>query len=158
MYKRALEIEPKNRDALAFSALNKLHTGDFDKAEEQIDFAVKNSVHNGFLLYIAGKVRFAKKDYERAKEFLVKSYELEQTEDVENLLGICYMELGNYAQANVIFEKLMKSNEGNINLMLNRAKCFEKLNDVDSALFTLEKVVDIFPECEEAHEMIRRLS
>lgn len=158
MYAKALQIEPANREALAFSALNKLHTKDFDKAQEQIDFAVKNSVHNSFLLYIAGKVRFAKKDYERAKDFLIKSYELEQTEDVENLLGICYLELGNYAQANVIFEKLLETNEGNINLMLNRAKCFEKMNDADSALFTLEKVVEIFPDCEEAHEMIRRLS
>ena len=89
---------------------------------------------------------------------MIKSYELEQTADVENLLGICYMELGEFAQANVIFENLMNSNEGNINLILNRAKCFEKMNDTDSALFTLEKAVEIFPDCEEAHEMIRRLS
>ena len=110
------------------------------------------------MLYVAGKVRFAKQDYERAKDFLIKSYELEQTAEVENLLGICYMELGNFAQANVIFEKLMNDNEGNINLMLNRAKCFEKMDDATSALFTLDKVVEIFPDCEEAHEMIRRLS
>lgn len=158
MYTKALEIEPNDRNALTFSALNKLQIRDFDKAEEQIDFAIQHSAHNSFLLYVAGKVRFAKQDYERAKDFLVKSYELEQTAEIENLLGICYMELGNFAQANVIFEKLMNDNEGNINLMLNRAKCFEKMDDATSALFTLDKVVEIFPDCEEAHEMIRRLS
>ena len=158
MYAKALEIEPNDRNALTFSALNKLQIRDFDKAEEQIDFAIQHSTHNSFLLYVAGKVRFAKQDYERAKDFLIKSYELEQTAEVENLLGICYMELGNFAQANVIFEKLMNDNEGNINLMLNRAKCFEKMDDATSALFTLDKVVEIFPDCEEAHEMIRRLS
>ncbi|MBR5555122.1 tetratricopeptide repeat protein [bacterium] len=158
MYTKALEIEPNDRNALTFSALNKLQIRDFDKAEEQIDFAIQHSAHNSFLLYVAGKVRFAKQDYERAKDFLVKSYELEQTAEIENLLGICYMELDNFAQANVIFEKLMNDNEGNINLMLNRAKCFEKMDDATSALFTLDKVVEIFPDCEEAHEMIRRLS
>ncbi len=158
MYQKAVELQPENRDALAFSALNKLHTNDLEKALEQINYAIAHSVHNSFLLYIAGKVHFAKKDYERAKEFLVKSYELEQVSDVENLLAICYLELGNFAQANVIFENLLKTSPENINLLLNRAKCFEKMNDADSALASLEKAVEIFPDCEEAHEMIRRLS
>lgn len=158
MYAKALEIEPDNREALAFSSLNKLHINDFENALEQINRAIAKSVHNGFLLYIAGKVRFAMKDYEDAKDYLIKSYELEQVEDVENLLGICYLELGNFAQANVIFENLIKTNPGNINLLINRAKCFEKMNDNDSALRTLENAVEIFPDCEEAHEMIRRLS
>lgn len=158
MYAKALEIEPENAEALAFSALNKLHTNDYEKALEQINHAIEHSVHNAFMLYIAGKVRFAMKNYEDAKTFLIKSYELEKIEDVENLLGICYMELGNFAQANVIFENLLKSNPGNINLLLNRAKCFEGMNDNTSALVELEKAVEIFPDLEEAHEMIRRLS
>lgn len=158
MYAKALELEPENPEALAFSALNKLHTNDYEKALEQINHAISHFVHNAFMLYIAGKVRFVMKDYEGAKEFLIKSYELEKVEDVENLLGFCYMELGNFGQANVIFENLLKTNPGNINLMLNRAKCFEGMNDNESALAELEKAVEIFPDFEEAHEMIRRLS
>ncbi len=158
MYAKALELEPENPEALAFSALNKLHTNDYEKALEQINHAIAHSVHNAFMLYIAGKVRFVMKDYEGAKDFLIKSYELEKIEDVENLLGFCYMELGNFGQANVIFENLLKTNPGNINLMLNRAKCFEGMNDNESALAELEKAVEIFPDFEEAHEMIRRLS
>ena len=38
------------------------------------------------------------------------------------------------------------------------AKCYEKLEDNDKALEHLYKLVDIFPDYEEAHEMIRRLS
>ena len=38
------------------------------------------------------------------------------------------------------------------------AKCYEKLNENDNALEYLDKVVNIFPENEDAHEMIRRLS
>ena len=38
------------------------------------------------------------------------------------------------------------------------AKCYEALSDNDSALEYLDKVVSIFPDNEEAHEMIRKLS
>ena len=38
------------------------------------------------------------------------------------------------------------------------AKCYEGLKDNDKALEYLEKVVAIFPEDENAHEMIRKLS
>ena len=34
----------------------------------------------------------------------------------------------------------------------------KKLGDKDAALATLDKVVDAFPECEEAQEMIREIS
>lgn len=158
MYAKAIELDPENREALTFSALNKIHTRDLNTALEQITKAIATSVVNGFLLYIAGKIRFLLKDYESAKDFLIKSYEMDKAEDIQNLLGLCYFELGNFAQANVIFEDLLKDNPGNINILINRAKCFEKLDDSVSALHELEKAVEIFPDCEEAHEMIRKLS
>ncbi|MBQ2611307.1 tetratricopeptide repeat protein, partial [bacterium] len=43
-------------------------------------------------------------------------------------------------------------------LLLNSAKCYEKLGEIDSALEQLNKLTEIFPECEEAQEMIRKLS
>lgn len=158
MYAKALELEPENRDALAFSALNKIHTRDLNTALEQINKAIATSIQNGFLLYIAGKIRFLLKDYESAKEFLIKAYEMDNADDIQNLLGLCYFEMGNFGQANVIFEDLLKTSEGNINILINRAKCFEKMDDAVSALHELEKAVEIFPDCEEAHDMIRKLS
>ena len=98
------------------------------------------------------------RDYEECKRYLVKSYELQRTPDCENLLAMCYFELENYKQANQIFIHMMSQSPYNINLMLSSAKCFEKLGDVDMALEQLEKLTAEFPECEEAQEMIRRLS
>ena len=158
MYKRALEIDPENRNALAFSALNKIQTKDLETALEQINLAIAHSPQNGFMLYIAGKIRFLLKDFEGAKQFLIKAFEMDKAEDIQNLLGLSYFELGDFAQANVIFEDLLKQSPGNINILINRAKCFEKMNDIPSALHELEHAVEIFPDCEEAHEMIRRLS
>ena len=63
-----------------------------------------------------------------------------------------------YNQANNIFKNILEKSPMNINMMLNCAKCYEKLEDIDSALAQLDKIVDIMPDCEEAQEMIRKLS
>lgn len=57
-----------------------------------------------------------------------------------------------------IFKSMLKENPMNVNLLLNSARCYEKLNDKNSALELLNKVVESFPECEEAQEMIRAIS
>ena len=67
------------------------------------------------------------------------------------VLGFVYM-------ANNIFKHLLEQNPLNVNLLLSTARCYEKLNDKDAALAALDKVVDAFPECEEAQEMIRAIS
>ena len=157
-YQKALEINPDEPDALGFAALNKTFLNDLDKAYELIEHALKLVKNNDFMYYIAGKIKYLQKQYEDAKMFLIKSYELEKTHDAENLLGLCYFELGNYEQANNIFKHMLEKNPMNINLLLNSARGYEKLGDKDAALATLDKVVDAFPECEEAQEMIREIS
>ena len=157
-YQKALEKRPEDVNALAFSALNKILLKDFDNAWEEIEKALKHAPNESFVTYIAGKIKFLTGDYEEAKRYFITSYEVEKTHDVENLLALCYYELGNYTQANTIFEKMLKDNPLNLNLLLSSAKCLEKLKETDKALEQLDKIVSAFPECEEAHEMIRRLS
>ena len=157
-YQRAIAINPDDMEVLGFSALNKIHLKDFDKAYEQIEHVLKHITNNGFMYFIAGKIRYLQGKYEDAKMFLIKSYELEKTHDAENLLGLCYYELGDYAQANNIFNSMLQENPLNVNLLLTSARCYEKLGDKDAALSALDKVVDAFPECEEAQELIREIS
>jgi tetratricopeptide (TPR) repeat protein len=93
--------------------------------------------------------------------YLVRSFELNQdgkNPETQNLLGLCYYELGDYAQANNIFNSMLEKYPLNTNLLLNSARCLEKLGDKDMTLSRLDKTIEIFPECEEAHEMLRRLS
>jgi tetratricopeptide (TPR) repeat protein len=90
--------------------------------------------------------------------YLVKAFELEQLPEVQNLLGLCYFELKNYEQAKAIFENMLEKTPMNVNLLLNAAKSCEKLGKIDEALAYAEKITDTFPECEEAHELIRALS
>ena len=53
---------------------------------------------------------------------------------------------------------MLEKSPMNINILLNSAKCYAKLEDNDSALEVLERAVEIFPDCEEAQELIRELS
>lgn len=157
-YQKAIAINPHDADALGFSALNKIHLNELDKAYEQITHAIEHDLNNSFMHFIAGKVRFLQKMYDDAKMYFVKSYELEKTYDCEHMLGLCYYELGDFEQVNGIFKHLLDKNPLNVNLLLNSAHCYEKLGDKDSALSVLDKIVDTFPECEEAQEMIRAIS
>ena len=138
--------------------MNKIHLKEFDKAFEQIEHVLKHVTNNGFMYFIAGKIKYLQGQYDDAKMFLIKSYELEKTHDAENLLGLCYYELGDYAQANSIFTSMLKENPMNVNLLLSSARCYEKLGDKEAALTTLDKIVEAFPECEEAQELIREIS
>ena len=98
------------------------------------------------------------KNYEDAKIYFIKS--LEQNPDIEtkNLLALTYYELGEYEKAYNIFDSLLHKSSKNISLLLNKAKCLEKMEKNDDALEVLDTLTDIFPECEEAHEIIRRIS
>ena len=155
---RVLEKQPDNYKAMAFSALNKIQFKDFDKALEEINTAMAHLPQDPFLLYIAGRIRFLRGEYEDAKIFLVKSYEMEPDSDTKNLLALCYYELEDYKQAVTIFRSILDKSPMNVNVLVSCAKCYEKLGDIEMALQHLEKAVEIFPECEEAHEMIRALS
>ena len=158
LYQKAIELQPENPNALAFSALNKTHLKQIDEAKAQIDKVMSKCSDSAFLLFIAGRIYHLAGDFETAKMYLVKAYELEKMPDVQNLLGLCYFELGNYDQAKVIFENMLEKAPLNVNVLLNLAKCNEKLGNNDEALRLAEKVAENFAECEEAQELIRKLS
>lgn len=158
LYQKAIEIEPENPAALSFSALNKTHLKQIDIALEQIKKALGKSQASAFLFFIAGRIYFLAQDFENAKDYLVKSFEMERIPETQNLLGLCYFELKDYEQAKAIFNNMLEKSPLNINMLLNVAKCCKELNQTDEALKYLDKIVETFPECEEAQEMIREIS
>ena len=58
----------------------------------------------------------------------------------------------------IIFDNMHKKAPMNINVLLNLAKCYDKLGNAEEALKMAEEIVDTFPECEDAQELIRKLS
>ena len=101
---------------------------------------------------------FARKEYEEAKGYLIRAIEQNPDIETQNTLGLTYYELGELDSAVNIFNNILKKKPENISVLMSLAKCYEAKKDNDKALEILDKVVTIFPEDEEAHEMIRKLS
>lgn len=156
-YQKAFEIDPENLDILTFNALNLFMLGNLKEALKYIDLALKMSPENALLLYNAGRIYYSLKDFEQALPFLIKSVEVRPTRDNKNLLALTYFELGEWEKANEIFLDLLKDKEFNVNLLVNSAKCYEKLSDIKSAKKQLKTALEIFPEMEEAQELLKRL-
>jgi tetratricopeptide (TPR) repeat protein len=157
-YAEALELEPNNILALVFMALNKLILNQKDEAYEYIMKAVKIEPDHEYVQFCAGRILYARGEYDEAKRYLVRA--AEQNPDVEtmNTLALTYFALEDYSQALNIFSSIYKKNPNSISVMMDIARCYEALGENDSALVYLNKVTDIFPENEDAQEMIRKLS
>ena len=156
-YDKALAIKD-DVVAKSLQAINKIELNQLDNARELIESALTEQPEHEYIQFLAGRIYYSMEDYEKAKIYFIKS--LEQNPDVEtkNLLALCYYQLGEYDKALNIFKALLEKSSENISLLLNEAKCYEKMNEIDKALEVLDKLTDIFPECEEAHEIIRRIS
>ena len=157
-YQEALMIEPDNVLALTFMALNKLIMNQLDDAKEYIMKALEINHNHEYILFCAGSILYARKEYEDAKRYLIRAVELNPDVETQNTLALTYYELGEYEQARNIFSSLLTKHPDNISVLMSMAKCYEGMKDNDKALEYLDKVVEIFPEDEEAHEMIRKLS
>lgn len=156
-YDKALAIKD-DVVAKSLQAINKIELNQLDNARELIESALTEQPEHEYIQFLAGRIYYSMEDYEKAKIYFIKS--LEQNPDIEtkNLLALCYYQLGEYDKALNIFKALLEKNSENISLLLNEAKCYEKMNETNKALEVLDKLTDIFPECEEAHEIIRRIS
>ena len=157
-YQKALEIDSENVLALTFMALNKLVLKELDEARRYIMEAIKIEHHHEYVLFCAGRILYAREEYEEAKNFLIRA--VEQNPDIEtlNTLALTYFKLGEYQSALNLFKNIDSKRPKNISVLMEMARCYEALNDNDSALSVLDQVTRIFPDYEDAHEMIRKLS
>ena len=157
-YEEALLIEPNSALVLTFMALNKLILNQLDEAKKYILQALKINEQHEYIQFCAGRIFYALKEFENAKMYLIKSVEQNPDVETQNTLALTYYELGDCQQAVNIFENILSKFPENVSVLRSIAKCYDKLNNSDKALEYLDKLVDIFPDDEEAHEMIRKLS
>lgn len=157
-YGEALEVEPNNVLALTFMGLNKLVMNKLDEAKDYIIKAVTVEPNHEYVQFCAGRILYARGEYEEAKRYLIKAVEQNPDIETQNTLALTYYQLGDYNQALNIFKNIDSKRPKNISVLMDIARCYEKLKDNETALQYLDKVVEIFPDNEDAHEMIRRLS
>jgi len=156
-YQKAKDKAPDSADVKTFSAVNFIALNELENALECSESALKKFPEDAFILFVTGKVYYLMKNFDKAKWFLIKSYEKNRNSETENLLALTYFELGEFEQANNIFEKLLKENPSNTNVLFNSAKCLIELSDTKSAQKQLKKILKIFPEFEEAKELLNEI-
>ena len=139
-------------------ALNKIELNELENAQELIESALEDEPEHEYIQFVAGRIYYSLKDFDNAKIYFIKSLEQNPDKETKNLLALTYYELEEYDKALNIFNALLTENKKNVSLLLSKAKCQEKLNKNDDALKTLDELTEFFPECEEAHEIIRRIS
>ena len=157
-YQEVLDIQPENVLALTFMALNKLILNQLDSAKEYIMKALKINPEHEYIQFCAGRILYARGEFEDAKHYLIHAVEQNPDIETQNTLGLTYYELGEYNSAINIFNNILAKKPENISVLMSIARCYAGLKDNDKALEYLDKVVTIFPEDEEAHELIRKLS
>ena len=157
-YEEAIEVNPKNVLALTFMGLNKLVLNKLDEAYDYIMKAVKVEPNHEYVQFCAGRILYAREEYEEAKRYLIRAVEQNPDIETQNTLALTYFKLGEYNSALNIFKNIDTKRPNNTSVLMEIARCYEALNDNDKALEALEKVVTIFPDYEDAHEMIRKLS
>ena len=157
-YGEALDVNPENVLALTFMGLNKLVLNKLDEAYDYIMKAIKNEPNHEYVQFCAGRILYAREEYEDAKRYLIRAVEQNPDIETQNTLALTYFKLGEYQSALNIFKNIDSKRPNNTSVMMEIARCYEALNDSDKALEYLEKIVAIFPDYEDAHEMIRKLS
>ena len=157
-YKEALKLNPNNVITLTFLGLNSLILNKLDEAKEYILKALEKEPNHEYVQFCVGRILYARGEYEEAKRFLIRSFEQNQDIETQNTLALTYFQLKEYQQALEIFKNINTKRPKNVSILMDIAKCYESLNDFDNALSYLNEVVEIFPDNEDAHEMIRKLS
>ena len=157
-YGEALERNPKNVLALTFMGLNKLVLNKLDEARDYIMKAFEVESNHEYVQFCAGRILYAREEYEEAKRYLIRAVEQNPDIETQNTLALTYFKLGEFNTALNIFENIDSKRPHNTSILMEIARCHEALGNNDKALEYLEKVVAIFPDFEDAHEMIRKLS
>lgn len=157
-YLKALEIDPKNVLVLTFLGLNKLIMNQLPEAKEYIMKAVEIEPNHEYVQFCVGRILFACGEFEDAKRYLISAVAQNPDIETQNTLALTYKNLGDYNQAINIFKNIDSKSPKSISVLMEIARCYECLGENDSALEYLDKIVEIFPDNEDAHEMIRKLS
>ena len=105
-YRKVLELDSMN--ANAFNALGYLfveYNIKLEEAEELIDRALEIDSLNGYYIDSLGWLYFKQKNYEKAKELLIKAKELADDPVIYDHLGDVYEKFGDKEKAQEMWEK-----------------------------------------------------
>ncbi|MEJ5301765.1 MAG: tetratricopeptide repeat protein [Thermodesulforhabdaceae bacterium] len=120
---------------------------DWDCVAEYSEKALKSSAKSPVLAYNVGAALFQKKDYDKASEYL-KKYLFDHPNDVEahKMLALCYENLGQWAAAEEIYQKMVNSGHGTEDIIARWINTIQKTNNKAKLLAAYQKLSQLRPK------------
>ena len=112
-----------------------------------VDEALKNDSNNIDLLNLKGIALIQLNDFDKAKETLVKGINLDQKkEGIRQNLAKLYLTIGDYGNAVILFEELLKINPTNKQYFELITDCLVKLQNYQKAIYWADEYIKIFDD------------
>ncbi len=133
--KKAINIQPNNKDIL-FNIIDILiEKEDFDYAKDYISNLDNNNLYNKY--YYLGELYFKKKNYDKAKSEFAKAYLFNKSYDIILKLASCYIKLNMYDQVIRCLDIIDDNND--IDILITKSEIYEQLNNIPLAIKCIEK-------------------
>jgi len=150
LYQRSLAIEnsPNTHISLALAYVTAYQT---DEALAQIEPITKADPRNADAWNVQGKLLMDKKSYQLASESFAKSLQLQGNAFVAYALGTAFLNLGENAKADVIFQQLKDaaSNRASVYIMIGRA--YQNAGKTDLAVREFTRAAQVDAKGSRAH-------
>lgn len=145
-----LAIHPGNTPLLVKKAKLAVYDGEYDKALQLL----QSSTEYDFDLYLLRiECHLQLGQYEKAYKLSEELLEKEEDESIDNIfaeLGFLHVEADCFKEAILYFEESLKTNAGNIDVLSDLAYAYEMVGNIDEAIATTNKILDLEPYTYEA--------
>ena len=158
LYSKAVKLMPHNPNILLMYGLNRMKVNDFEQAKLYLQRVLAYQPKNHTALFNLGQICYIEKNFETAKEFLTDAYLINNDIETTNLYALTYMELNDIHNAKILFNRLNHEIPNNPAILTKLAKAEILDNNPEMAKKYLEQAVAIFPEMEEANEILKNLT
>jgi protein O-GlcNAc transferase len=146
LYRRILNNDPRNSNALRLLGLIRLQEGDLDQAERLISKAIEQNSKQADAHYFLGRVFYARKRLDRAILCLKKCVEIDPNNDnALTMLACIEAEAQNDEGALQFFKQSLATNPLSPDAWYNYAVFLNKLCRHDEALVSCQRAIAIKP-------------
>lgn len=139
-------------------AVNYISLNMIKKAKDILLESIKKEPQNIDTLFHLAQIYFSENNFENSRQLLEDAYNIEPNLEIANLLAKVYMELEEYNKAFTLFSVVRMSVPANISVIMSLAECKYKQKDYDEARKYINDILEIFPENEEACELLNKIN
>jgi len=158
-YKQTLEQEPENLEAIYGLGIICQYEEKYEDAKNYFERALSFYGENGAVLNSYGVVAANLGDNESARDSFEKAVQIDPDFlDAKKNLAEIYIATKEYDKGIGTYQEILKQHGDDIESLLNVARLYFEIDDVDSTRFILEKVLKIDPENKFAKDALEKLS